>query len=165
MQHISDVYIWTVTRFVLGFIFFWAFIDKLFGFGFATKAEQAWIRGGSPTAGFLKMGVTGPFVNFFHSLSGSVLVDWLFMIGLLGIGLGLILGVAMKISSMAGALMMFLMWAALLVPKNNPIFDDHIVYLVILIGLYSSTVRSEDYFGLGKWWKSLAVVKKYPVLQ
>lgn len=165
MQYISDVYIWAVGRFILGFIFLWAFFDKLFGLGFATKPAQAWINGGSPTSGFLKMGVTGPFADIFHSLSGSVVVDCLFMFGLLGVGTGLILGVAMKIASYSGMVMMFLMWTALLLPKNNPIFDDHIVYMVLLFSFANSTIRSEDYFGLGKWWKSLKLVKKYPVLQ
>lgn len=165
MQQAADIYFWTITRFVMGFIFIWAFFDKLFGLGFSTKPTQAWINGGSPTTGFLKMGVTGPFAGFFNSLSGSVLVDWLFMLGLLLIGTGLILGVAMKLSSIFGAVMVFLMWMALLLPKNNPIFDDHTVYLIIFIGLYTSTIRSEDYFGFGKWWKSLAIVKKYLFLE
>ena len=36
---------------VLGFEFLWAFLDKTFGFGYATPAERAWINGGSPTKG------------------------------------------------------------------------------------------------------------------
>ena len=40
-------------RFAMGFIFLWAFFDKVFGLGFATTADKAWIRGGSPTTGFL----------------------------------------------------------------------------------------------------------------
>ena len=34
-------------RLVLGFTFMWAFIDKLFGLGYATPAAKAWISGGS----------------------------------------------------------------------------------------------------------------------
>ncbi len=165
MQHISDVYVWTIGRFIMGFIFLWAFFDKLFGLGFATKPAQAWINGGSPTSGFLKMGVTGPFTGFFNSLSGSVVVDCLFMFGLLAIGTGLILGVAIKISSFAGMIMMFLMWLALLLPKNNPIFDEHVVYMVIFLSLATTSIRSEDYFGLGRWWKSLSIVRKNSFLE
>lgn len=164
-EYITDVYFWTAARLVMGFIFIWSFFDKLFGLGFATTPAQAWIRGGSPTSGFLKMGVTGPFAGFFHQLSGSTLVDCLFMFGLLLIGTGLILGIAIKISSLSGALMMFLMWVSLLFPKNNPILDEHIVYLVIFFGLATTTVRSEDYFGLGKWWRSIGVVSRNSILE
>ena len=43
-------------RLSLGWVFLWAFLDKLFGFGHETTSKQAWIHGGSPTLGFLKMG-------------------------------------------------------------------------------------------------------------
>src|SRR5829696_1447309 len=42
-----------VFRVVLGFEFLWAFLDKTFGFGYATPSARAWIHGGSPTKGFL----------------------------------------------------------------------------------------------------------------
>lgn len=44
-----------ILRILVGFTFFWAFIDKLFGLGFATPSERAWINGGSPTTGYLTM--------------------------------------------------------------------------------------------------------------
>ena len=40
-------------RLVMGFIFLWAFFDKVFGLGFATTTDKAWIYGMSPTTGFL----------------------------------------------------------------------------------------------------------------
>jgi thiosulfate dehydrogenase (quinone) large subunit len=49
-------YAWASVRVVLGAIFFWAFLDKLLGLGYATKASSAWINGGSPTRGFLTFG-------------------------------------------------------------------------------------------------------------
>jgi thiosulfate dehydrogenase [quinone] large subunit len=64
----------------MGLIFLWAFFDKLLGLGFATKAENAWINGGSPTSGFLLHGTKGPFAEFFQSLAGIPTVDWLFMV-------------------------------------------------------------------------------------
>ncbi|WP_442945749.1 hypothetical protein [Nonomuraea sp. LPB2021202275-12-8] len=47
-------YVWAVARIALGWTFLWAFLDKTFGWGFATPADRAWIAGGSPTTGFLK---------------------------------------------------------------------------------------------------------------
>ena len=39
-------------RILVGFVFLWAFVDKTFGLGVATKAKDAWINGVSPTTGF-----------------------------------------------------------------------------------------------------------------
>lgn len=127
----------TCLRLAMGFIFLWAFLDKLFGLGFATTSDKAWIHGGSPTAGFLSFGVKGPFVDMFHSLAGVALVDWMFMLGLLFIGLTLILNKYIKWGCVAGIIMLGLMYLALLFPENNPIIDDHIIYMLVLayIGL------------------------------
>ncbi len=122
----------TALRFVMSFIFLWAFFDKLFGLGLATTSEKAWIHGGSPTTGFLTGGVQGPFAPLFHSLAGVVIVDWLFMLGLLFIGLTLLFNKYVFWGAIAGIAMMVLMWLALLFPANNPIIDDHIVYALVL---------------------------------
>jgi thiosulfate dehydrogenase [quinone] large subunit len=122
-------------RFVMAFIFLWAFVDKTFGLGFATTADKAWIAGGSPTFGFLSFATKGPFAEFFKSLAGVPAVDWIFMIGLLFIGLTLLLNKYVKWGAIAGVLMMMLMWLAALWPENNPIVDDHIVYALVLLVL------------------------------
>ena len=150
-----------ITRIFLGLIFLWAFFDKLFGLGFATKPENSWIVGGSPTSGFLEFGTLGPFAGIFQSLAGSVLVDWIFMIGLLGIGIGLTLGIAMKLSSYSGALMLILMWLAVLPPEHHPIIDDHIIYALILIFLKDTKTK----LSLDKWWQKRSYVKKYNILK
>lgn len=163
MKYKPEQYIWVVLRIGMGWIFLWSFLDKLVGLGFSTTPDKAWLAGGSPTYGFLKSATYGPFAAFYQSLAGSVAIEWLFMFGLLGIGTALILGIAMRIAGYAGALLMFLMWTALLPPKNNPILDDHIIYLFVLIGL--TTVKSGQWFGLGKWWAKTKLVKKYPILE
>ena len=117
----------------MGFIFLWAFIDKVFGLGFATTTDKAWINGGSPTTGFLSNAVKGPFAEIFQSLAGVAVVDWLFMLGLLFTGLTLLLNRYVKWGCIAGSLMMFLMYLALLFPANNPIIDEHIVYILVLL--------------------------------
>ena len=73
-------YVAAALRLSLGWVFFWAFLDKTFGLGFATPPERAWIEGGSPTTGFLK-GVEGTFADFFNGMAGQAWADWLFMIG------------------------------------------------------------------------------------
>ena len=119
-------------RWVMGFIFLWAFFDKLLGLGFATKSSASWINGGSPTTGFLTHAVQGPFADFFKSLAGSAIVDWLFMLGLLAVGLSLILNRFVRWGAIAGSLMLFLMYLAVLPPANNPIIDEHIVYILVM---------------------------------
>lgn len=120
-------------RVSLGFVFLWAFLDKMFGLGFATAPAKAWINGGSPTYGFLTNAVKGPFADFFQSLAGIPATDWLFMGGLLFIGLTLIFNKYVKWGSYAGAIMVFLMWLAVLPPENNPIIDDHIIYMFVFL--------------------------------
>ena len=126
-------------RLVMSFIFLWAFIDKVFGLGFATTSDQAWIAGGSPTSGFLGHATQGPFVEIFHSLANIAIVDWMFMLGLLFVGLTLALNKYVKWGCIAGSIMLGLMYLALLFPANNPIIDEHIVYILVLmlIGLKS----------------------------
>jgi thiosulfate dehydrogenase [quinone] large subunit len=122
-------------------------LDKLFGLGFATCREaktgsvdvlcsKAWLEGGSPTGGFLKNATQGPLAGFYESLAGHAWVDWLFMAGLLLIGLALVTGTAMKLAAVSGSLMLLMMWSAVLWPANNPVLDDHIIYIVVLWGIY-----------------------------
>lgn len=120
-------------RLVMSFIFLWSFFDKVFGLGFSTTPAQAWIHGGSPTSGFLSFATKGPFVNIFHSLAGIVVVDWLFMLGLLFVGLTLLFNKYVKLGCLAGSLMLLFMYLALLFPANNPIIDEHIVYILVLV--------------------------------
>lgn len=124
--------VWLKLRIIMALIFLWAFVDKVFGLGFATKPESAWIHGGSPTTGFLTFGTHGPFAELFKSLAGNSVVDWLFMLGLLGIGLTLLLNRYVVAGAIAGGAMMLLMWLATFPPVNNPLIDEHIVYLFVL---------------------------------
>ncbi|MEX0919292.1 MAG: hypothetical protein WDZ64_00900 [Parcubacteria group bacterium] len=124
-------------RFVMALIFLWAFFDKTFGWGFNTLKENAWINGGSPTSGFLSNATRGPLAEFFSSLSGVVLVDWVFMIGLLGVGLTLFFNRLVVWGSLFGALMMLLMYLAAFPPTTNPLLDSHVVYILVFALLAS----------------------------
>jgi hypothetical protein len=64
-----------------------AFLDKTFGFGYASQSGKRRIDGGSPTQGFLGGVAVGPMESMFHDWAGAGWVDWLFMLGLLGIGI------------------------------------------------------------------------------
>ena len=152
-----------ITRLSLGWVFLWAFIDKAFGLGYATKAEDAWIDGGSPTTGFLKFAAAGPFKDFYNGIAGATWADWLFMIGLAGIGTALIAGVAMRIAAAAGSLLLILMWSAVLPPENNPFMDDHIIYALVLVLL--AALGAGHFAGLGAYWERLPIVQRFPILK
>ena len=75
--------IWGVLRLSIGWVFLWAFLDKLLALGFASGrnpetgvadrfGDAAWIYGGSPTDGFLKFGLhtKEPFTGFYEGLVG-----------------------------------------------------------------------------------------------
>ena len=170
----SARYAWAAARISLGWVFLWAFLDKTFALGFATGrdaetgvvtrfGDAAWINGGSPTFGFLNFGTEGKtFHELFAGLAGPV-ADWLFMVGLLGLGLALILGVGMRIAAITGTLLMVSMWAAELPLANNPAIDDHIVYAIVLIGL--ALAGAGRTLGLGRRWRETKLVKRFPILE
>ena len=162
-----------VLRVAFGFTFLWAFVDKTFALGFHTGYGQdgkldrfgdaAWINGGSPTEGFLKFGADGPFKDFYNSIGGTFAADWLFMLGLLGIGLALTLGVGMRMAAAAGALLYLLMWTVVLPPENNPVIDDHILGALTLVAL--ALLNAGDTWGLGRRWKETSVVRRTAILR
>ncbi len=155
-------YLSAAARLSLGWIFLWAFLDKVFGWGRATAAGKGWIDGGSPTAGFLGNATAGPFKGVYGAIAGAGWADALFMLGLLGIGAALMLGVAMRVASAAGALLLVLMWTAVLPPETNPFMDDHLVYALFL-GVLCLTHAGRT-LGLGRRWEQLALVRRFPAL-
>jgi len=159
----KEQYTWVGVRLVLGWIMIWAFFDKLFGLGYATASSNSWLNGGSPTTGYLKFASSGPLSGFFNSLSGNTSVDVLFMAALLLIGGAVILGIGTKISGYAGALLMLLLWSTNLPPDNNPIVDDHIVYMILFLAM--TLVMPGRWLGLGKWWSNTPLVKRFPILE
>ena len=148
--------VFAALRIVMGFTFFWAFVDKLFGLGYATPSERSWINGGSPTKGFLANSADGPFAGFYKDIAGSGWADWLFMIGLAGIGVALLLGVGMRVAAVSGAVLYLMMWTVVLPPETNPVVDEHVIGALALLAL--ALVHAGDTFGFGRWWKQQPVV-------
>jgi thiosulfate dehydrogenase (quinone) large subunit len=140
-----------VSRIVIGFTFLWAFLDKTFGLGFATPAERAWINGGTPAQGFIN-GIEGPFAGFF-GMFANPFGDWLFMVGLLGIGVAMMAGAGLKIAAVTGTLLMAFMYLAELpaaLGGNNPVVDSHWHEALLLI--IAAVTLSGDTWGVGKIW-------------
>ncbi len=163
-----------VLRIATGAVFLWAFLDKLFGLGYSTPAARAWINGGSPTKGFLSHVNVGPAQGFFANIAGAWWADWLFMLGLGGIGIAVILGVGIRIAAVAGTVMMLLMWLAEYplarfssagdpTGSTNPIVDYHIIYALALIAVAATAVGAV--WGLSRRWAALPVVQRNPWLR
>jgi thiosulfate dehydrogenase [quinone] large subunit len=168
---------WGLLRLAMGWIFLWAFLDKLFGLGFATGRDpetgevdrfgpDSWLEGGSPTEGFLSFGLNTkePFTGFYSDLAGQGWVDWVYMLSMAAIGICLLLGILVRLAAIAGAIWMVLFYTASAIwPENNPFLDDHVVEFIILLGLAS--VGAGRWLGLGHWWERTGVVQKYPILR
>jgi thiosulfate dehydrogenase [quinone] large subunit len=153
-----------------GFIFLWAFLDKTFGLHYSTASKNAWIHGGSPTKGFLSHVAVGPFQSTFHSWAGNVVIDWLFMLALLGIGSALILGIGLRIAAVSGVVLVGMMWLAVYPPARytsagtatssvNPVIDDHVLEALALIAI--AVFGTGSRLGLGALWAKLPFVDKH----
>ena len=151
-----------ILRLAIGFIFLWAFLDKTFGLGFSTPVERAWVNGGTPSQGFLGSdAVTGPLQPFFAGIA-SPATDVLFMLGMLGIGLAVMLGIGLRISAVAGTVIMVLMYLAEWpftagTASTNPVVDYHIIYALALIVV--AATAAGDTWGFGAAWRRLPVVR------
>lgn len=168
-----------VLRLFMGWTFLWAFIDKLWAFGYATGRLEdgtvdktaAWIDGASPTAGVFAYALNaGPFTSFYEGIGNvqmtaqgptadpAVWVDWTYMLAMLLIGLGLITGVMTRLAAVGGIVWMAIFYTVVAIwPEHNPFLDDHIIYAVVLVGLILA--NAGRYLGLGKVWQEVAFVK------
>ena len=140
-------------RIVLGFTFIWPFLDKLFGLGYMTASAKAWVNGGTPAQGFMTH-AEGPFASFFKSISGPW-ADWLFMAGLLGIGVAVLAGAGLKLAAWTAAILLALMYLAEFPlgttgAYTNPLFDSHWIE-ALGIAVVAATLAG-DTWGVGKWW-------------
>ncbi|MER6190190.1 hypothetical protein [Streptomyces cyaneofuscatus] len=158
-----------VLRLLISVTFLWAFFDKAFGWGYATPSGRAWVEGGSPAKGFLSGVAVGPLESTFHSMAGQVWVDWVFMLGLLGIGCALATGVGLRVAAVAGTVMMALMCAEWPPAKHlsdgtpsmsmNPLIDYHVLYAAVLIVLAIASAGRT--WGLGRTWERLPFVARH----
>lgn len=163
-----------VFRFALAFVFLWPFLDKMFGLGYSTAGAKSWISGGSPTRGFLGHVEVGPLQSIFRSIAGNPVIDTLFMLSLLGVGVAMALGVVLRIAALSGSILLVLMWAAEWPPAHfdstgvatgstDPFLDYHLIFALGLIAV--AAVGTASSWGLGKWWAGRAVVVAHPVLR
>lgn len=107
----------TLLRLSLGILFLYSGLDKLLS--------------DFSASGFLQNATKGPFAELFASMAGNVVVDWIVIFGEILIGLSLISGLLVRVSSFFGALMMALFYLAVLPPEHG-IVNQNIVYICAL---------------------------------
>jgi thiosulfate dehydrogenase [quinone] large subunit len=148
-------------RIVMGWTLFQGGITKLVTYLDGNPANN-WTA-----AGFLNNAIPAgnPLTEFFASMAGNPLIDWLNMLGLTLCGLGLLLGAFVRFSAFWGAVMMMFYWLAALhgglfagLPvAHGWVVDDHLVYAVLLFGL--GAFGSGRILGLDSYLEDLSFVK------
>ena len=172
-----------VLRLAMGFTFLWAFLDKLFALGFSTGrvlndagqtvkidffGPDAWINGASPTAGAVGFALKGPFADNIQTITGFQMtqagptvagwLDWVYMVSLLLIGLGLITGVLTRIAAIGGIIWLAVFYLGTAIwPEHNPFLDEHVLEAIVLVGLILA--NAGRYYGLGKIWQRVGFVR------
>lgn len=166
---------WTLLRLLLGWSFLWAFLDKMFGLGFATcrlegggidfGCDAAMMSGGSPTYGVLNFATQGSHTGgLFDWMAPSApdainLADVGFMAALLFGGVALMLGIGVRVAAIGGAMLMAFMFLAIDVfPENNPVNSSHVIEMVAFLGIayvgaghFSLQSRFDDRYPRLRW--------------
>lgn len=142
-------------RISLGWIMFYAGITKVL--------DSNWTA-----AGYIKSAKT--FTGFYQLLlNPNVLpvVDFINQWGLTLLGLSLIFGLFVRLSSVLGAALMLLYYFPALsfpyVGQHSFLVDDHIIYILVLI-LFAA-VKAGRMWGLDKKCSGLKVYTKFPNIQ
>jgi len=122
-----ETYSLLALRILLGGLFIYSGTDKLLN--------------DFTAAGYLEFATEGPLKDVFVSLAGNPLVDNLVVGGERLIGLALILGVLIKLTSFAGILMMILFYVSVIPQEHGPI-SEHIIYIAafLVIAAFGSRI-------------------------
>jgi len=142
-------------RITVGWMMFYAGITKVID---PTWSAAGYLKGAKMFTGFYQWLLTPgilPIINFVN--------EW----GLTLLGLSLIFGVFVRLSSFLGAILMLLYYFPILdFPYPNPhayIVDEHIIYLFVLL-LFAS-FRAGRVWGLENWCSGLPICSQFPRLR
>lgn len=142
-------------RLSMGWLFFYAGITKVL--------NPNW-----SAAGYLNGAKT--FSDFYQWLAGPSMLPYTNFLnewGLTLVGVALILGLFVRLSSVFGAAMMVLYYFPILTfPKvgaNGYLVDEHIIYALAF--LFLAAIRAGQYFGLENWCVNLPICRRYKWLR
>ena len=142
-------------RISLGILFFYAGITKVL--------NPSW-----SAAGYLKGAKTLPeFYNFLLQPNVLPVINFVNEWGLTLLGVSLILGIFVRLSSKLGALLMLLYYIPIInfpyAGTNSFLVDQHIIYIFSL--LLVGSLKAGRFLGLEKWCSKLLICSKYPKLR
>ncbi|WP_062217538.1 DoxX family membrane protein [Streptomyces sp. NBRC 109706] len=153
-----------LARVLVGWVLFWAGLDKILGLGFPTEDGSAVIDGVSATEGYLTHGLDPDSLaaDVLGPLSGNPVADVLYLAGTFGAGLALILGVCVRLAGAGGAVLFLSLWFSSFPLEYNPVVDEHLFYAAALALLVA--LDAGRYYGLASWWRGLPIVRNAPLL-
>lgn len=141
-------------RISLGWLFFYSGITKILT---PNWSSIKYLSGAKTFAGFFEW-MTQP--NILPII--NIMNEW----GQLLLGISLILGIGVRLSTTLGGVLMVLYYIALPFPYPNPqsfIVDEHIIYALAMI--YLGIIRAGRVYGLETWCSNLPICSKFPRLR
>jgi thiosulfate dehydrogenase (quinone) large subunit len=142
-------------RVAMGWVMFYAGITKILN---PVWSAEGYLKGTSTFVGLYNRLLSQdilPFVNFIN--------EW----GLTLLGISLILGIGVRLSSLLGAVLMLLYYFPVLdfpiIPPHSYIVDDHIIYALVL--LFFAAVKAGRIMGLENWCSNLPICRRFPRLR
>ena len=155
-------YMLALFRIMVGWIFLWPFFDKLFGLGFQTPAGGGWVDGFSPSS-YVMYVTNGIFSELYKTVAGNIVIDAIFMLALLSIGVTLMLGIASKLSTVGTIAFLITMYTLVVPPTDNPLIDYHLILCAGMLATYF--LGGFEKLSLYSRWKEFFLVKKLPILE
>lgn len=142
-------------RISLGWMFFWAGITKVLD---PTWSAEGYLKGAKMFTGFYQWLISPGVLSIVNFVN-----EW----GLTLLGISLIFGIGVRLSSILGATLMMLYYFPILdFPDPNShsfLIDEHIIYALVLI-LFAS-LRVGRVWGLENWCSNLPICSKFPSLR
>ena len=154
MTRIQKIYLLAL-RLSIGWLMFYAGITKVLN---PAWSAEGYLKSAKTFAAFyawLASPAVLPITNFIN--------EW----GLTLLGVSLLLGVFVRLSSFCGALLMLLYYFPILefpyVGGRSFLVDEHIVYIAVLLLLAS--LRAGRIWGLENWCSGLPICARFPRLR
>lgn len=142
-------------RLSLGWIFLYSAVTKI--------TDPAW-----SAAGLLKSAHTFPSLyQWFATPSILPTINFINEWGQLLLGISLVLGIGVRLSSILGVVLMLLYYLPQLnfpyIGRSSYLIDQHVVYSLVLV--YFAVIRAGRIYGLENWCAGLPICKQVPKLR